>query len=85
MEIDTGSPISLVSLDNFPRIAPDIKTLEKVRTTFVSYTKNMLKILGKSSITVQCNDQIVQADLYVVDGDVSTLLGRKWMSKLKLN
>lgn len=79
MEVNTGSPISLISVNKFRKIAPEIKTLEKVKTAFVSYTKNKVKILGKSKVTARCKNQVTQADIYIVDSDVSTLLGREWL------
>lgn len=85
MEIDTGSPISLISLNNFRKVAPGVKMLDKVRTTFVSYTHDKLQVPGKSKVTVQYKNQVISEDLYIVNGDVSTLLGREWLLKIKLD
>lgn len=85
MEVDTGSPISIISLKNLRKIAPNINVLEKVTTTFISYTKDKIKVLGKTKVDVRYKQQQIQTDLYVVDSESSTLLGREWLRKLKID
>lgn len=44
MEVDTGSPVSIMSRENLQKIAPHINKLERVHTTFMSYTKDKIPI-----------------------------------------
>lgn len=49
MKMDTGSPVSIISIENFKRIALHIRKLERVTTMFMSYTKNQIPIVGKAT------------------------------------
>lgn len=85
MEVNSGSPISLISLDNFTKIAPNIQYLEEVTTTFVSYTKDKIEVIDKLEVAVKYRNKECKGDLYVVKGQVSTLLGREWIRKLRID
>lgn len=85
MEVDTGSPVSIISLKNFKKIAPQVKRLDRVHTTFVSYTKDPIRILGKTKVLVNYKNQNIQGDLYIADNELNTLCGREWLQQLKLN
>lgn len=85
MEVDTGSPVSIISRENFRKIAPQIRKLEKVDTIFLLYTKDQIPILGKISVTIKYKDQCVKGDLYIADRELNTLCGREWLQKLRLN
>lgn len=83
MEIGTGIPVSIMSLDNFKGIAPRVKRLEKVNTTFVSYTRNRIKILGKIEVGIKYKGQCTRADLYIANRELNTLCGHEWLKKNK--
>lgn len=85
MEVDTGSPVSIISRENFKKLAPHIRRLEKVHTHFISYTKDPIRILGKIKVSVKYENQSIRGDSYIADNDLHTLCGREWMRKIKLN
>ena len=87
MEIDTGAALSLISETTYrrlwsteyaPRLSP---TNIRLRT----YTGEGLKVKGSALVTVQCNGQHEDLNLLVVEGSGPSLLGRDWLSAIRLD
>lgn len=81
-EIDTGSPVSIINLDdakmNFKKLkvcGPDVQ--------LVSYCGTQLECLGYIWVTVA--NEAEKAKLYIVRSQQKPILGRDWLNKIKLN
>ena len=85
MEIDTGAAVSLVSKEtvnsSFMKNLPLHPTDVRLRT----YTGEAVQVLGKVMVRVAKDNASVTLPLLVVKGGGTTLLGRDWLQKLKLD
>lgn len=85
-ELDTGSPVSLINSNvksllfgNFDLHPPDIG--------LITYCGTKLNVLGyfMAEVKLKDNDDWNKLKLYVVEGNNHALLGREWMSALKID
>ncbi|XP_033729753.1 uncharacterized protein K02A2.6-like [Pecten maximus] len=83
MELDTGASVSLMSEKEYKQ-KYDGK-LNKSSTVLRTYNGQLLPVVGEKSVTVQYGDQHLSLPLLVVKADGPALLGRNWLSQLKLN
>ena len=76
MELDTGASLLLVN-----------KHLQLQPTDVQAYTGEVLQILGEAKVTCVVNygEQTQQLVVYVVRGNEPNLLGRDWLSSLKVS
>ena len=87
MEVDTGASRTLISKATFDKLwslhnAPSLQpTVSKLQT----YTGENIEVLGVVNVNVSFQEQHKQLQLLVVGGDGPSLLGRDWLSKIKLN
>ena len=58
-----------------------LKTGMSLRT----YTANAIEVLGRLRVKVRYKSYVGWHDLYVVEGVGSSLLGRDWLTKVKLD
>lgn len=84
MEIDTGASVSLLSEDTFNRLWQGAK-LQKSAIKLQTYTGELIKVAGSTQAEVEHNGQVANLPLIVIQGEGPSLLGRDWMSALKLN
>ena len=87
MEIDTGASLSLISKATYDKLQssaalPPLKTEQiKLRT----YTGEEISVLGSISVTVQSETCTCTLPLLVVEGDDTSLIGRNWLTELRLD
>ena len=87
MEVDTGASASLISMQTYNKLwpsatAPPLKPTDaKLRT----YTGEELTLKGRLTVRVVYGQQEATLPLLVVDGSGPSLLGRDWLSKIKLD
>ena len=87
MEVDTGASLTLISKTTFDKLwnaqeAPNLQpTTSKLRT----YTGENIEVLGIANVNVSFQEQNQELQLLVVAGDGPSLLGRDWLSKIRLN
>ena len=86
MDVDTGAAVSVMGVSAFQRLSEHgLKSLEKSGLTLKTYTGELVKPEGVGKVDVCYEGQKCQLPVTVVDGNVPTLLGRDWLSKLKLH
>ena len=86
MEVDTGASASIISEATYKklwrgRLPPLKKTNVKLRT----YSGEIIKVLGTTTIEVVYESQKEQLPLLVVVANGPSLLGKDWMKKIRLN
>ena len=88
LEIDTGASVSLISerewgmiIESAPQLTLDTNNVPCLRT----YAGNPIKPLGKIRLNVYHNNQQHKLPVLVVPGVGPNLLGRDWLSVLKLD
>ena len=86
MEIDTGAAVSLVSEETVNSSFMKNLPLHPTDVRLHTYTGEAVQVLGKVMVRVINKDEAsVTLPLLVVKGGATTLLGRDWFQKLKLD
>lgn len=83
-EIDSGCPVTIINhklKDKFFSKVP----LYETKKRFKSYCGKLLDVLGIIRVKVRINNITKELPMYVAYSDRSPLLGREWLSKLKLD
>ena len=83
MEVDTGAAMSLMSQTTFQGLWPG-RSLQPSQVHLRAYTKEPILVVGCCNVNVVYNGQSAQLPLLVVGGSGPTLLGRDWMSQIRL-
>ena len=84
MEIDTGEAVSLISKETLDFLLPAAK-LSKPSLALHTYTSEPIPVLGEVSVRVDHNGYSGMHKLVVVKGKGPTLLGRNWLSTMRLD
>ena len=84
---DIKATLSVISEQTYHKLfstgkAPILRT---VTTKLTTYTREAINILGEVEVTVPYNRQEKKLNLLVVTGEVPSLLGRNWLSSIKLD
>ena len=87
MEVDTGATLSIISEQTYKTLFTPVSAprLEASAAHLKAYTGEEIKILGQTTVTVSYNNQEKTLHLLVVAGTGPSLLGRDWLSQLKLD
>ena len=83
MVIDTGAAVTLMSHTTWQEQFNQV--LQPAYTRLSTYTGEDLEVLGKATVNVVYQQQSVSLPLLIVEGAGPTLLGRNWLSKIKLD
>jgi len=59
--------------------------LQESDVTLKSYSGHDIPVVGESTVHIQYNDQEADFPVIITKGDGVALLGRDWLSALKLN
>ena len=81
-EIDTGSGKTVIS-ESLYREKFNHVELEPTKIVLKTYSKEILKIMGKLMVNITHEGRMVDAVLYVIAGNGPTLLGRDILLALK--
>lgn len=84
LEIDTGACITIMSEDTFKELLPQ-KKLAKSKARLSTYSGERLKAKGECNVTVEYQSQKKTLPLVVVEGRGPNLLGRNWLSEIRLD
>ena len=84
MEVDTGAAVSIISELTKKTMFPTA-TLSKTPVTLRTYSADPLTVLGKLSVEVKYRDYVGTHSLFVVEGKGSNLLGRDWLTAIRLD
>ena len=84
MDLDTGASVSIISEAKGKELFPGT-AIKKSRVTLKTYTDESIRVLGELPVTVRYQGQEEQLVLFVVEGMGPSLLGRNWLSRLKID
>ena len=84
MEVDTGAAVTLMSEATFANLWPG-RELHPSRVRLQAYSGEPIPVVGCSNVNMDYEGQCVVLPLYVVAGCGPTLLGRDWLSQVRLN
>ena len=85
MEVDTGASASVISEATYQQLWPETPPVLhppviKLRT----YMGEVLKILGSTTVAVKYQGQTAKQPLLIIKGAGPSLLGKDWLSSLRL-
>ena len=83
MEVDTGATVLIMVETTYHKLWPR-RSLNTTNIRLQTYSKEPIPVLGTTEVLVCYEGQTAQLPLVVVKGDGLTLLGRDWLSKVKL-
>lgn len=83
-EVDCGSPVSIMSLDD-KKVYLDELPLLKTDVELISYCGNKIDVCGYVKTKVQHNGCLNSLRLFVVNSKRHPLLGREWMRELNVD
>lgn len=81
MEIDTGAPLSCISLDIYNKYFNNIM-IKPCRIKLSFYDGSLVKPLGYIEINVKYKNVTKMLDLYIFNNGTTNLLGRQWLAEL---
>ena len=86
MEVDTGASVSLINKLTYDSITSKthIQPLQKSEVKLETYTSELFGILGEAKVEVKYGEITRNLGIHVVDGKGPNLLGRDWLSSLKM-
>ena len=87
MEVDTGASLTVVSETTLAEIwGPNqVPPLQPTTVQHRTYTGSEIPVVGKVTVKVQHQDQLLELPLIVVAGSDPSLLDRDWLAKICLN
>ena len=85
MEVDTGASISIMAEESFQLLQEKGATLHSTQAKLFTYTGESIPIVGATDVQVEHLGQAATLPLIVTRGQGPSLLGRDWLSALKLN
>ncbi|KAK9687185.1 Zinc knuckle [Popillia japonica] len=81
MEVDAGAAVSTISFKaKYPQ-----KLIQPTSILLRTYTGEVIKPVGKSIVKIKYENQTTDGDIYVLNGNMDTILGRDWLAKIKIN
>ena len=84
MEVDTGAAVSLISYKRLKRVLPRIK-IKKTTVVLRTYTSEIIPVSGEVQVNVAYGEQRKKLTLYVTKEDGPCLLGREWLTCIRLD
>jgi len=85
MEVDTGAAVTLMSETAFRTVFPSME-IQKTAEVLTTYTKARIDVVGKVWVTVEYEGRTyTEMPVLIVRGEGDTLLGRNWLSVIRLN
>jgi len=87
IELDTGATWSIISEETYCKLflADRAPTLKASRAQLKTYTGEVSRILGEIKVQVQYKTEERNLNLLVIAGKGPSLLGRNWLSQIKLD
>jgi hypothetical protein len=84
MELDTGADVSLISEETYLQFFKHVP-LQESRTSLRSYSGGVIEVKGRMDVNVSYGDQRKRLPLLAVSGKGPSLLGKDWLSEIRLN
>ena len=85
MQVDTGAAVSVIRHSVFQSLWDSPPSLMKSDVKLQSYTGEQIGVIGCFTTSVSYQGQKKDLPLLVVEGSGPSLLGRNWLSSLRLN
>ena len=84
LELDTGASVNII-LNHFWSSVLAAKSLQQTDVKLKSYSGHEIPVLGEAKVQVSYGDQQACLPVIVTTGDGPALMGRNWLSVLRLH
>ena len=84
MELDTGASVTVIPEEMWEKELGSVPLVES-SVTLKSYSGHAIPVVGETTVHVQYQTQQVNLPIVVTKGKGLALMGRDWLSKLKLD
>ena len=84
MKVDTGATVSLISYKRLKQVLPRIK-INKTSVVLRTYTSEIIPVRGEVQVNVTYGEQRKKLTLYVTKQEGPCLLGREWLTSIRLD
>ena len=84
MEVDTGASVSIMPETLYHKLWPR-RGLKETTIRLQTYSKEPIGVVGTTEVKVAYEGQTATLPLVIVKGEGPTLLGRNWLSQIRLN
>ena len=84
MEVDTGAAVSLISYKRLKQVLPRIK-INKTSVVLRTYTSEIIPVRREVQVNVAYGEQRKKLTLYVTKQEGPCLLGREWLTSIRLD
>ena len=84
MEVDTGASVSVMSENVYHQLWPT-RGLNTITISLQNYSREPITVVGSTDVHLVYQGQTTTLPLVVVKGDGPTLLGRNWLTQIRLN
>ena len=85
MQVDTGASRTVMNRELFNKLWPVPPTLQPSDASLLTYTKEVVPVLGVASVQVVYGNQTAVLPLVVVNTNGPPLLGREWLHTIRLD
>ena len=86
MEVDIGAAASVISEETYHALwCNNASLIQQTKVKLRTYTGEILETLGQVNVQVKYHGQKEQLPLLVVRGNGPSLLGKDWMTKIRLD
>ena len=85
MEVDTGASVRVMSETTFKTLFGENIALVPYKDKLQTFTGEEIEVCGQFNVTVEHNGATRELPLLIVAGDRPSLLGRNWLTELKLD
>lgn len=83
-EVDSGAGFTFLPKSRYDKLhLPN--TIEKLDIMFRSYTGNLFRPYGKTTVNIEYNGVTSSEEIYIVPNEYDALLGRVWIRRLGIN
>ena len=83
MEVDTGASVSIMPETLYHKLWPR-RGLKESTIRLQTYSKEPIGVVGDAEVKVAYEGQTGTLPLVIVKGEGPTLLGRNWLSQIRL-
>ena len=84
MEVDTGAAVTVMNRPSFARVKKNEQKLQRSDVKLQTYTGEIIAPEGVGDVMVEYHGQKANLPITVVDGNMPNLMGRDWLTQLKL-
>ena len=84
MEVDTGASVSIMPETLYRQLWPR-RGLKETTIRLQTYSKEPISVVGVTDVQIAYEGQTATLPLVIVKGEGPTLLGRNWLSQIRLN